>query len=525
MRTGIRTTAAAFAASALFCIAGCSQTRTSAIPPSRTAAVHQAVEATGSQPTVHNRFADAINVFPEDGDVDALIEKYIDPSVTGADRALAHTLMKLMPAGRRGDFLYYDGARLLSNNPALVPYAKITARPKLVGKPHALAVGAGNRVVGARRRTAAAGQCSPQDPFGGTGPYVRNVSNCGFNGGWGIVNLECGTTSLNLSNDQGYMYMEARDEAGNTFEGGLFTPDGSTIDPYEAGFSQQLNNATARYSCNSYIGVMFGEVNAQIGQYPTVYASMGTINNYNPANAFLPNETVTEQNPAWFFVTAPGGNFNDPGTDAAGVPTPCRYCSITKVTSIAQRGGDNSDGSTFGIDDDGNLAIHWNEVTFGEWLAGCAQGSLCQLEYSTNSGLWYAGEENYPNQGAAYAAFAPNGEVYESYDGVIAVFGGSSSARRAGGAFTDGAPPSCTPDSYGYCQVEQIGGLGFTIVGYCRSVPVYGYTGSVTYVIQTTKKALVSATESYAYNFTSCRNQATWTPYDPKVQFSDPNLP
>jgi hypothetical protein len=274
---------------------------------------------------IPNRFAEAIGRHMDARGTDTLIEKYIDPSVKGSDRTLAHGLMRMMPVGMRGDFLYYDGKRLLSNNPALIPYAQFVQRPKpstvqSIGKgTNAASVG---RQGAANRHTSSAGQCSPPDPYGGTGPYVRMVGNCGFNGGWGVVKLPCNTTHLAKSTEGGYMYFETRDQAGNLFEAGAFTKDGAVIDPYEAHFSQQLNNANARYQCGNYLGILAGLINAPVpGQTVMYWASIGTIVNYNPQNAFSPTETITENNPAWFFIVAPGNNFNQASTDAAGVPT------------------------------------------------------------------------------------------------------------------------------------------------------------------------------------------------------------
>lgn len=55
------------------------------------------------------------------------IGSYIDPSVTGSDRALALQLMEYMPSNLRGDFVYmFPAGRLMSNNPELLKYASAT---------------------------------------------------------------------------------------------------------------------------------------------------------------------------------------------------------------------------------------------------------------------------------------------------------------------------------------------------------------------------------------------------------------
>ncbi len=72
---------------------------------------------------VPNVFAQARGLTLSDSDIDT----YIDPSVTGSDRALAHQLMRIMPANERGDFVYMDSnGRLMSNNPAKLVYVTVT---------------------------------------------------------------------------------------------------------------------------------------------------------------------------------------------------------------------------------------------------------------------------------------------------------------------------------------------------------------------------------------------------------------
>ncbi len=44
---------------------------------------------------------------------DSDFDKYIDASIVGNDRILARKLLRLMPDSMRGDFLYYDGNRVL----------------------------------------------------------------------------------------------------------------------------------------------------------------------------------------------------------------------------------------------------------------------------------------------------------------------------------------------------------------------------------------------------------------------------
>jgi hypothetical protein len=481
-------------------------------------------------PQVPNVFARAVGMKLDDGGIDS----YIDASIVGADRKLAHALMKLMPANRRGDFAYYDGKRILSNNPALLPYLTLTAKHAnfaMTSRPMQSSVSGATS-----RKPAGVGSCSPPDPYIGSGPYVREVGNCGFTGGWSIVNLTCGTTLLNTPySENGFMYMEERATNGAFYEGGMFTRTGTQgsydINPYISGnFNMQLNNSGARYTCGTDIGLMFGPVYPQTGEPSMMYVAIGTIPNYNPANAWQPTEEVQMQNAAWLYIAAPSG-LNQPGTDNTGIPTPCMQCAVTKVTSIGDTGGDIFDGSTFGIDLQGNLAVHWEEVTFGNWQSDCS-GSLCTLAYSTNQSYWYAGKEAYPNDYDGQADFNPAGAVWESWDGIVANPGSILGTKRSPrGSFVVPAPPKCTPDSYGYCVAETGGpGLSEQWVGCMEGT--YGVTtqqlvGETWYYIQNSRGALMYA----AYKAddpngaANCGDPPYWSPQEPRVQFNDPNLP
>ncbi len=205
---------------ALVYLSACSQRPIGIVPPG--AKSPSKVSRAATPPQVPNLFATAVGKNLSD----AAIDSYIDASIVGSDRKLAHTLLKMMPRNRRGDFIYYDGKRLLSNNLALLPYAQLTAWHSAVPT----AVASTERVTtrSSPRKPASVGACSPPDPYTNSGPYVREVGNCGFTGGWSIVNLKCGTTQLNTPYyENGYMYMEERAANGQFYEGGMFTKTGS----------------------------------------------------------------------------------------------------------------------------------------------------------------------------------------------------------------------------------------------------------------------------------------------------------
>jgi hypothetical protein len=156
-------------------------------------------------PLVHNVFAAAQGRLLSQSDIDA----YIAPSVGGTDRQTLLELMAMMPPNARGDVVYYDGTHVISNNPALLPFIN-TTKPVLAPSVNRPVTAASVRSV----RPDIVGGRSPPDPFTGTGPYVREVGNCGFTSGWGIVNLECNSShfadnpdpNTGKNEEGGYLY-------------------------------------------------------------------------------------------------------------------------------------------------------------------------------------------------------------------------------------------------------------------------------------------------------------------------------
>jgi len=405
------------------------------------------VPLTLEQPiVVPNRFAAAVNRSLSDLEIDS----YIDSGVRGPDRALAHRLLKMMPPNLRGDFVYYDGKRLLSNNIKLLTQARVspnkargltTASNSLNPMPQAQ-----------KKHDVSFDACSPPDPYPNSGPYVREVSRCGFMGGWGILNLPCYTTSMKFPTENGFTYMEFRDASARLYEAGLFahygTPNAQDINPYlSASFGATLQNPSARYSCGQDLA-LFAGIEAQAGSNQLLFVGIGNVvGGYNPIAEWLSAYGVYTSNTAWLFQ-AVGGDFAHPGNDAAGIPTACRLCSISKVTSIGQS-SDMQSGSSFGINPiTSKNALHYDEILFGEWTRAC--GNQC-LQYSSLGGLWYAGQQTYPTNRFARSTFKRDGLVYESYDGVTTGPVYTSSLREADGAFIHSEPPTCNFDSKGYC--------------------------------------------------------------------------
>jgi len=514
-----------FPSIALLAMVGCSSNAASTIPRETSQQSILLPSSSFQNPIVKSIFASAVNK-PLSADSD--YDQFIDSSVTGNDRITARKFMRFMPPNLRGDFVYYDGSHVVSNNNALIQQS-LTMSPQTAASSPSLTSQAflSRALVSQKRTTQSVGGCEP--PYNiTTGPWVRMVSNCGFSGGWTVANLPCGETNLTTSTSSGIMYLELRDQnGGNLYEAGLEVPARSggdtSINPYLANIGLQLNNATGRYSCGTDLVVFAGLVPVA-GSVPQFFAMMGAVDGgWNSSLAYATEYTLTIDNPSWLFTNFTGDA--TPGTDPVGVPTACTGCSITKLTSIAQAGGATwLDGSTFGINSSGQPNIFWKDIRFGEWLQG-SDFALSTLQYSENSSAWYAGEDNWPNTNAAYASVDPNGGVvgYQSYDGVDT--NGNIltlSQGRSASSFNIPAPPTCALDNHGYCiATTSTSDWAFLCSGGARG-------HFISPVIVTAYQVLNSrrVLSGYAHSVPEgCPSSATWSPSNPAISLNDPNLP
>jgi hypothetical protein len=380
---------------------------------------------------------------------DAEIETYIDRSVTGADRVLAHRLMASMPPNRRGDFIYLSkSGHLVSNNPAWAAGAKITRGT--------LASSAGAKSF--RRASDYSDACSPPNPPSKAGgPYVRLVSTCGFAAGWGFVSVPAGTSSFGAG-EAGHLYFEIQaPHQGTTTEGGFEYYSDASIAPYgrstAAEYSGvnngylQLTNGTARYLAGNKLAIFHGLTDSGL----KVFTNSGELPaGLDPATEWITSEQVALVNPGWLFFDA-AGDMNGAGTDPLGNFSPCTGCSVSKVTSIAQNGtiSWNASGAYFGVDSNGDNSIEWNQVAFGNWANDCEPGtSLCTFMTSNNPYSYYGGPQYYPDSSVSQADMAATTYgPYESYDGIDtwSDIYPSKAVRRPLGGFTEPLPPPATP--------------------------------------------------------------------------------
>jgi hypothetical protein len=394
------------------------------------------------------------------------IDRYINASVAGADRVLARHLMSLMLANHRGDFIYLSRTgHLLSNNPIWAARATITR-----GTLKRTASGSGGR-----RESDYSDNCSPPNPPAKVGgPYVRLVSTCGFSAGWGFVTVPHGTSGFN-SGEAGHLYFEIQaPHQGTTTEGGFEYYSDASIAPYGrstaaeyAGSNNgylQLTNGGARYLADSKLAIVHGLTdNARY-----VYTDSGELPaGLDPATAWISSQQFSLVNDGWLFFDA-AGDMQGGGSDPLGHFTPCQLCSVSKVTSIAQNGTNswNANGARFGVDGNGDNAIEWNQVAFGNWANNCEPGtSLCTFLTSNNPYSYYGGPQYYPDSNISQADMAATGYgPYESYDGIdtLSDIYPSKAARRPLGTFTEPLPPASTPaptpaPKCGPCPCPQAG--------------------------------------------------------------------
>lgn len=514
----------------------------------------------GSVSTQSRSYADVPTLFDkarhkqlQSKDFDA----YIDPGVSPADRKIVRRIMALMPTDARGDFLYYDDTtgRVISNNLSLARLATIEKgvvpqRPSTSST--SVRTGA---TTSAKRSTQAtySDSCSP--PFHpGSGPYLRKVSRCNFAGGIGFVNIACNSSQM-YSGDSGYVYFEvtANGQAKTLIEGGLSyltdhfssgNPQYTGIAPYyRSTFNSQytnMNNNGFHYDCGLDMVIAHGVVNgASPGTKPLTYTfTAQDPPGFSPYSFWAGALYHDWINPVWGFFNAPS-SMNVPGTDAAHVPTPCTICSIATVTSIAQNGGDADHGSWFGETYNGQ-AIHWMQVSMGEWLQGCQPGALyCKLAWSRNRNVYYGGEEIWNGLGTAVHFSGPLNLTYGPWETTDGLAEHSSPFFNNGihpaSAFSNIVPPDCATDAYGYC-VAQSDGPGFHQDYVSCQVGAYQTTfgpvnvGTQWFWVKSSTDVLQQFTH-HAFdnpndpNTWDCYTGDYWDPDEPNHYFGDPNLP
>lgn len=297
---------------------------------------------------------------------------------------------------------------------------------------------------------AATPDCAPPDPFTGSGPYLRVVSQCGFTAAIGYVSVPCGASYFGPG-EGGTLYFELLGKAGSRgslTEFGLQYNNDQSVQPYERGPSGYQTGQLSyqqKYVCGQTVGLMHGITPG--GQYK--YGAAG-LPQYSPSTTYLSPNAVTWYTGTWNFFNAEDA-YRNPGLDPAGNQSPCMDCSISKVTSIAQNSNapspSNAYFGTSGLGNGRRAVIHWEQVGFGEIFYPCtttSSGAICGVKYLLDPAKTINGYQAYPNSTVAFTGIPDqSNDPYESYDAIDlrGYSNNSQSPAIAGGDFTDPRAP------------------------------------------------------------------------------------
>jgi hypothetical protein len=559
-------------------LTGCGHSGQISVPSGSNAQTSSRAPKSGPQfqPTVSNLFASARGLALSDADLD----KYITAPLSATDRALAHQYMAMMPMNLRGDFAFIDtqhGNRVISNNATLVnsvvvttssgPPVSSTSPPAVGGAPSGTTMsllrsssGVSRSVTSEQRSPSAVRRamdysppCSgpPNPPSAANGLYVRYVSKCGFTTGWAFLYIEPYSSSMAEDQngnqlDDGYAYFETAGESGSLLEGGYAYYNDTSIAGYGKVYNYStkqttnfsLNNQSYRYTAGQILTVFTGLTdNQQAG-----YSLFGQLpSNQDPRTVWISDQVVYPVNPVWLFFTVPSDFWDKMTPNAAGWTTPCKNCTVSKVTSIGQSGAGCQqwceDESFFGIDPNGYNAINWVQLAFGTWESECVSGvSVCYFDTSNDPTVYAGGPQYYPDSTYSQQNVGPTGYgPYESFDGIDAggYYGYDNAARNPEGTFSEPLPPPpCTIDSNGYCAIntENTGTAYCTSIHIVHGLPVQyqePYTTTMVYVTYNSSGSQVGVSvETITKGNNYCTPVTTnWSPGEPKVLYNDPNLP
>ena len=305
-----------------------------------------------------------------------------------------------MPAGMRGDFVYVDGQRIVSNRVALksgIRFAKPSDPQSML------------RQITQQRRGIAS-----YPPTGGSGgPYIRNYSAQGVNAALGYATIPC--DSAFSGGDNGFMYFNSytADSSGSVLDAGL------SVDATITAHAFINNQGTYLYSgwtdenytwaCGQHLGIMYG----------TLYGSgynilMVGIPSYDPTVFLLPPTSSTWTHGAWNFFPSPSVLTSGSG-QWNGIQSPCMGCSVAKMFTISPANTTN-DTSCFGLCSINQVPDgRWDQVVMGELILPCSQtqgqSATCTIEYTTN-GSWYGAL----NTGGGGSKAATGNIVYSNND-------------------------------------------------------------------------------------------------------------
>ena len=518
-----------------------------------------ALQSNGGSLTTFNQ---AVNMHLQS---DADYGRFVEPQVTGINRALAIKFMRLMPANLRSDFIYISpNGALLSNRPALAfnlrpmtPALVKSLRASSISSPtlNPLSISTMQAKKQLTNRLSMRPMSYPPTSGNG-GAYGRMYSSQGFNAMFGFVVPPC---DVNLaSGESGDAYFNAYDSNGNDqVDAGIATNIGvgsgtgatygsythnsvmfvsiPTQGGYQSGFT--YGQGYSPYPCGQPIGMMYG---SEAAPNQNISALLVGIPYVYPEQLALPPQSTIMHGSTWLFFQTPSALLVNPTSGS--LPSNCSGCSVARMTSIAQNppgSPPNLDGSCYGLcpNSYGKIIgadLYWYKVAAGNLTSPCQDNGTnppsaqCTITISTTQ--WSNGY--YSNIPSA----VDNDPVNNEY-GTIGIDldpGYSQGAPSSQQSLPSGLPPApnpfstCTPDSHGYCAVT-VGGQS----GTCYSGPAGDQTGTeldtYTSYVFTPGYALnlvEIATNKVGYQGVYCNKPYnTWSPQEPKVRFSDPNLP
>jgi hypothetical protein len=323
-------------------------------------------------------------------------DRFVDPQVIGDDRKLAIRLLRMMPANLRGDFIYYDGKRLLSNRPELTHGIRFSnsIQPMPTRSPDSQSPRA---------------TLSYPPTTGTGGPWIRHYSAQGVNAAVGYATFPC--DSQLLGNDSGFMYFNSytASSSGSVMDAGLWIHPGNSATPFinrgsyggylYAGWTDE--NYT--WSCGQHVGMMYGT------QYGTgISVLMIGYPDFDPTVYALPPASSTWHHSAWNFFQTPSPLTSGTGI-WQGTPSPCMGCSVAKMFTISP-GNTPGDTSCFGLCGTYPDA-RWDQVVMGELTQPCGQtpnvSATCTVTYPTDNS-WYGDVNAGGSALALYTTNSPN---------------------------------------------------------------------------------------------------------------------
>lgn len=462
---------------------------------------------------------------------DADFGRFIDAQVQGVDRQVAISLLRLMPSGMRGDFVYIrkDGT-ILSNRLVLRSMAK---------RVHWAPLG----------RTA----LKPQNvripmmypPTGGSGgAYIREYSQQGVNAAYGYATLPCDGT-FTQAGESGNMYFNAYSatSSGSVVDAGITVNSTANVAP---GYTQAQTaapfvfapgyggwdpgtwvNESQTWGCGIPLGIMYGTYQPNSASSPISLLAVG-VPNYDPRQSQLPPSSAQWFNSAWTFFQTPSPLVDYAHGSWNGIPSPCLGCSVARMFSIGQQtSGTNYDGSCFGACNTSAVIGEWDQVVVGELVNPCGDSSgsaTCTIQFASN-GAWISGEND-----SSYGIYRGDQNDQQALQGI------NLGANLAGdhlvatsGKFRDPLlpvpPTACTPDSHGYCAV-----LMKYSAGSCHSTASLWtyeiFKAGTRFSNGTMVEYQSTATKSETTNGKYCDLVTdSWLPADPAVTYNDPSLP